>query len=538
LQKKNGILESPTGTGKTLCLLCSSIAWLIRAKADLQFSAFKNDVDDGNANLTKLYKAGVTTAEPVNSDHGIYPKIIYASRTHSQLTQVVKELKMSSYNEIKTCVIGSRDQLCINPQVNSQKNYTVKMNMCKAKVTAKTCYFHNNMEANAQELKTLNTVDIEDLVKLGAKLKICPYYSVRQLKDTADILFMPYNYLLDKKLRKSNQIELKNTVVIFDEAHNVERICEDSASTEITSTDLASAMDEIGFILDDIKYSLENDVQLSFGKDNNHDGPRGADNNDNQDLMNAKNIPATLEELGQIKMLLKELETRLDQIHIDEKLGGCTKPAVFIYELLADCGVHLNNKDIVFEILQRLLQYFGAQTTNSRHNNGASLGKFYDFVQIVFSDKSVSSANVEMDKPNSRKPTTPNVYKVHIKYDTTKARVLCYWCFSASQVMKELLDEGVRSIILTSGTLSPIGSLKTELRVPFDIVLENPHIIKGEQIKVLAINRGPKNVVLRSNYDNRLNDAYIDGLGNLIISLIRIIPSGVLVFFPSYYVCE
>lgn len=44
-------------------------------------------------------------------------------------------------------------------------------------------------------------------------------------------------------------------------------------------------------------------------------------------------------------------------------------------------------------------------------------------------------------------------------------RTLGYWCFSPGHTMAELVREGVRSVILTSGTLSPLDSFSSELQM-------------------------------------------------------------------------
>jgi hypothetical protein len=54
-------------------------------------------------------------------------------------------------------------------------------------------------------------------------LQVCPYFLSRDLAGTADVIFMPYNYLVDSSSRSQlSTVNWTNAVIIVDEAHNIQ----------------------------------------------------------------------------------------------------------------------------------------------------------------------------------------------------------------------------------------------------------------------------------------------------------------------------
>jgi regulator of telomere elongation helicase 1 len=91
----------------------------------------------------------------------------------------------------------------------------------------------------------LQVLDIEELTQLGKAHSLCPYYHSRNSMAEADIVFLPYNYLIDTTIRSSlTALNLDNAIVIFDEAHNLESVCGESASFDLTATDLSLCISE------------------------------------------------------------------------------------------------------------------------------------------------------------------------------------------------------------------------------------------------------------------------------------------------------
>lgn len=70
----------------------------------------------------------------------------------------------------------------------------------------------------------------------------CPYYISQVLSKDADLVFAPYNYVLDPQIRNAMGLELNNTVVILDEGHNIESTLREAGSGRFGEFDLCDLM--------------------------------------------------------------------------------------------------------------------------------------------------------------------------------------------------------------------------------------------------------------------------------------------------------
>nr|CAB3265816.1 regulator of telomere elongation helicase 1 [Phallusia mammillata] len=540
---QNAVLESPTGTGKTLCLLCATLAWRFSELKKIKALEVQDkQIEEG------LGAWGANNAAPNETTPNV-AKIIYASRTHSQLSQVVKELKRTAYGkQVVISLLGSREQMCIHPEVSKQTSNQTMVHMCRNKVNKHLCHFYNNVDdARKNGIFTKEVMDIEELVQLGNKRNACPYYSTREVSKQVEcgVIFTPYNYLLDRKSRRSHNLEIGGNVIIFDEAHNLEKLCEESASFDLSSLDIANCIEEVGDLLNAVTKMAETGTVAD-----------GHEAGETTALSEFKKDDVAL-----MKSFFLALEEHLDKIELPASKSK-SEPGRYIFDFFSKVNLTFDTHEILLELMDKISSYLST-LSNSFRTRGTALQKFSEIIKVAFSASSTGPGDAGTPTFSIYSaPARPSIeeltrfYRVHICEDAPKtgkkdlwkkdkgtlkskpSRTISYWCFSPGYAMQDLVRNGSRNLILTSGTISPIDSFVSELHVDFPITLVNGHVIDKHQIFVASLTRGMNGVKLESTFKSRGVMEQVVELGNTVAEVAKASPGGLLVFFPSYAAME
>ncbi|XP_029468516.1 Fanconi anemia group J protein isoform X2 [Rhinatrema bivittatum] len=581
--KQHCLLESPTGSGKTLALLCSALAW--------QQSLGEKPVDEGACE--KEHKKTATPTGCQCGCHSCIPPYHTSGETNPGISSFLIDRAASSMktetspkgediSNAKTTsksklfaknqasvfhkdtddfqadrkrvrVLGAekqaKKQRCISKGVHfieedsdmdleaTEQQQRKEEDCMSENFTPPTpkggpsCRFYHGIHKIC-ERSTVRTQfglhqawDIEELVGLGTRLRACAYYAARELMLDAQIIFCPYNYLLDSQIRESMELNLKDQVVVLDEAHNIEDCCRESASFTVTEEELLFARDEIDYMIAQnirreaheplcgVCYSLTNWIRES----SHHLVERAYETASK--VWDGKEVLAILHRMGitnaSFPILQNHLATVLEKE--EKKIWRHGK------ELAIRIPTVSPQTQIVLKGLFMVLAHLFKNNNRFADDYKIALQQSYTWTNR----KDIPDENGFFARPKNRKSNKQK----------TVVYTLNFWCLNPAVAFSELSGK-VRTIVLTSGTLSPMESFSSELGVKFTIQLEANHVINKSQVWVGTIGAGPQGRRLCATYKQTETFEFQDEMGALLLSVCQTISHGVLCFLPSYKMLE
>lgn len=479
--KESGLLESPTGTGKSLVALVSVLAFMLESKSNTDLKA------------------------------------LYMSRTHSQLSQVVKELRKTAY-KFSMAIMGSRDQLCVNSDLDSLKgpakkqacrNLKVKIDWDEQDIDedypkrTSCSYYDNYSEKSDRIISTWENriFDIEELIADAKSHGYCPYYLSKDQSDSANLILLPYDYVTARDIRSRHTELISKSILIIDEAHNVLEKLEDGANISISN-----------FILDSAINELKSICKKIIKKQNSRQ--------DNSSFLEESNSLISDFLLIKENIMNECKESINSEVHGSDKMMSIFKP----FEKQND---PLTSKSIS-EFLLRLSRVL---TKFSEDGNliVEKLSLVYEELSNLFELRRKHELSL------AALSSTESPFK-HFKCKSKEEKnesQLQLMCINPEYSFKEIMDLQPHSVLFLSGTLSPFKFFELELNSKIPIQFEGDSVISDSQIYARVLTSINK-LEMNFSYVTRKNEDLMNLVGKTMIDFLRVTPQGVLVFFQSY----
>ncbi|XP_022727975.1 DNA repair helicase XPD isoform X2 [Durio zibethinus] len=508
--KGHCLLEMPTGTGKTIALLSLITSY----------------------SLSK-------PQSPI--------KLIYCTRTVHEMEKTLAELKLLHNYQIKhlgpqarilAIGLSSRKNLCVNPTVLAAENRDSVDAGCR-KLTASwvramaaenpnvpTCQFFENYEkAASAAVLPPGVYTLQDLRAFGKEKGWCPYFLARHMVQFANVVVYSYQYLLDPKVAGIISKEMqKESVVIFDEAHNIDNVCIEALSVSVRRQTLEGAtrnLNRISHEIDRFKATDASRLRAEYNRlveglalrgnlpitDNWLSNPALPD-----DILKEAvpgNIRRAEHFLHVLRRLVQYLRGRLETENVEKE-----SPVGFVASISSHAGIDQKALKFCYDRLHSLMLTLEITDTDEFLH----IQTICDFATLVGTYGRGFSIIIEPF--DERMPHIPDP-------------VLQLSCHDASLAIKPVFDR-FQSVVITSGTLSPIDLYPRLLNFHPVVSRSFTMSLTRDCICPMVLTRGSDQLPVSTKFDMRSDPGVVRNYGKLLLEMVSVVPDGIVCFFVSY----
>ncbi|KAM3079678.1 TFIIH/NER complex ATP-dependent 5'-3' DNA helicase subunit [Clarireedia jacksonii] len=507
------VLEMPSGTGKTISLLSLIVAY-----------------------------------QQYYPEHR---KLIYCSRTMSEIEKALAELKalmkyraeqLGHTEEFRGLGLTSRKNLCLHPSVKREKSGAVVDARCRSLTAGfvkekkergedvPVCIYHDNLDLLEPHNLIPNGVwTLDGIMRYGEEHKQCPYFTSRRMMSFCNVIIYSYHYLLDPKIAERVSKELsKDCIVVFDEAHNIDNVCIESLSTDITDDSLRKATrgaQNLENRISDLRDSDSEKLKDEYAK--LVEGLRDADEARDEDAFMSN--PALPDDL------LKEA--------VPGNIRRAEHFVAFLKRFIEYLKTRMKVRQVISETPASFLAHLKEYTFIEKKPLRFCAERLTSLVRTL------ELTNIEDYQPLQEVATFATLVATYEKgfllilepYETDTAEVpnpvLHFTCLDAAIAIKPVFER-FSSVIITSGTISPLEMYPKMLN--FDCVVQEsyPMTLARRSFLPMIVTRGSDQVAISSGFKVRNEPSVVRNYGNLLTEMSKLTPDGMVVFFPSYLYME
>lgn len=387
---------------------------------------------------------------------------------------------------------------------------------------------------------------LDGLIKYGEQHTQCPYFTARRMVSLlapirallfltfgqmayCNVIVYSYHYLLDPKIAERVSRELsKDCIVVFDEAHNIDNVCIESLSIDLTEDSLRRAtrgasnlerkVDEMkGYDAEKLQNEYTKLVEGLREAEQARDEEQFIANPVLPDDLLKEAVPGNIRRaehfVAFLKRFIEYLKTRMKVTHAISE----TPPSFLTH--LKDL-TYIERKPLRFCVerltsLVRTLELLNIEDYQA-------LQEVATFATLV---ATYEKGFVLILEPfESEAATVPNP-------------ILHFTCLDAAIAIRPVVER-FSSVIITSGTLSPLEMYPKMLG--FSTVLQESYsmTLARRSFLPMVVTRGSDQSQISSSFQIRNDPGVVRNYGNLVLEFSRITPDGVVVFFPSYLYME